>query len=394
MGMNKVERQRQLVKLLAIKPWSYTVEALATTFETSINSIYRDINELEANGYQFARNEEGRYFLKQTGWDGFSNIKDATIRQIEILRFIAGYKEGVEARDIVNRFTRNQEISEKTIERDLKELQKKYLMIISQDNKYVLNSNKLLPPLQLNVAEKSLLMEALAIQAQVSARKDEAKLITAKLRVSLDMPTGIENVVVHGRRPVENLRTSYYCQRLEDFARGRESIILIYRRKEEAAHEVRVNPLGIVYYWALDNWYLVAQESRDRQQIKTYSIDRILLLESTGENFSFPPEFKLEDWYKYSWGVFRQENPVKVKIRFYNYYSTIQRVKEELSSRETCVFREEDGDLIMEDWVDGIAEIAVWLRAFGPGAEVVEPEELREAVRHDFETMLETYGGR
>jgi predicted DNA-binding transcriptional regulator YafY len=48
----------------------------------------------------------------------------------------------------------------------------------------------------------------------------------------------------------------------------------------------------------------------------------------------------------------------------------------------------------MEDMVDGIEEIAVWLRSFGAGAEVIEPLELRNAVMTDLEMMIEIYGGQ
>ena len=169
---------------------------------------------------------------------------------------------------------------------------------------------------------------------------------------------------------------------------------MLYRKSEQKASEVQLNPLGIMYYWGLDNWYLVAQENDQSPTIKTYAVDRILAIEEQGETFLQPPGFDLQDWYKYAWGVYRSGKPKKVVIRFRNYYSTIQRVKAELSVRKTCVLREDDEGLIMEDMVDGIGEMAVWVRSFGQGAEVIEPPELREVVIADLEQMLENYGGR
>jgi predicted DNA-binding transcriptional regulator YafY len=66
----------------------------------------------------------------------------------------------------------------------------------------------------------------------------------------------------------------------------------------------------------------------------------------------------------------------------------------ELRDRKTCVFHEDHDGVIMEDWVDGIEEIAVWLRGFGPGAEVLEPLELREAVQKDLEKLMGIYRGQ
>lgn len=389
--MDKSELQRKLVRILAFSPWTYNLYMLATELGISLNTLNRYFYQLETQEYIFARDEQGRLFLRLTGWDGLSTLKDATVRQMEILRFVSARSNGVKSTDILARFTGAKD--EKTIGRDLKELENRKL-ITNQDGMYVLNSSQVLPPLQLDAAEKSLLLEDLAVQQEMSPRKDEVKSLTAKLRVSLNLQGNEpETIAVHGRRPIEDLRRNHYCQRLEEYARTRCKIVLLYRKGEEAASEVHVNPLGILYYWALDNWYLVALDEKD-QAIKTYSVDRILALEETGQIFLIPDEFDLENWFKYAWGVYQSGNPVKVVIRFHNYYSTVQRVKDELASRKTCILKEDGDDLIMEDTVDGLAELSVWLRSFGQGVEVIEPPELREAVIADLEQMLANYGGR
>lgn len=390
--MDKRQRQKLLVKKVATAPYTYTAENLSAALKTSVKSIYRDLAELKAKNYFIVKDEENRLYLRSPGWDTAGIIKEATIRQLDILRYVGSWRQGVARDKILKRFTQGKEVNEKTIERDLKELEKKQLLRFQQGICY-LKTGRIMPPLQLNPAEKRLLLEALALQAEMSARRDEALGITAKLKASLSpAPANKEIVLVQGRRPVEDLRKNYLCQCLEALAASRKQITILYRRGEEPAYEVRVNPLGIVYYWVLDNWYLVAQES-DTGQIKTYLTDRILDLEESRENFSFPEGFDLEEWFRYSWGVYRSGKPVKVVIRFYDYFSTLQRVKEELKDRKTCVFRKDPAGLIMEDLVDGITEIAVWLRKFGSGAEVIEPQELRTAVQEDLEKLVVIYGG-
>jgi Predicted transcriptional regulator len=364
---------------------------LAADLGVSLSTFNRYLNQLETQGYIFACDDSGRLFLQQTGWEGLSILKEATIRQMEILRFVSAHLNGVKGTEIIARFTESKD--EKTIGRDLKELEKREL-ITNRQGVYVLNSSLVLPPLQLAEAEKSLLLEDLAVQQEMSPRKDEAKSLTAKLRVCLNLRSNEpETIAVHGRRPIEDLRRSHYCQRLEEYARIRRQIWLLYRKEEDtAANEVNVNPLGILYYWALDNWYLAALNEKD-QTIKTYAVDRILAVGETGETFAKPDGFELENWFKHVWGVYRSGNPVKVKIRFHNYYTTVQRVKDELASRKTCSLQEDGDDLIMEDTVDGLSEIAVWLRSFGQGVEVIEPLELRETVINDLEQILANYGG-
>lgn len=388
--MGKADLQYKLIKTLAFAPWEYTVKTLADLLGVSQITLNRNLTEMERRGCIFTYDSQRRIFLQQTGWDGL-NIKDATLRQMEILRFISAYSNGVKVTEIYSRF--NDHKNEKTIGRDLKELMQ--LQLISNHQEiYALNSNFVIPPIQLDTAEKSLLFEHLAVQQEMSPLKDEAKSLTAKLHISLKIPKNdLDTVIVHGRRPIEDLRRSHFCQRLEECARACKKILILYRKNEDEVSELELNPLGIMYHWGLDNWYLAAQDNGQEGNIKTYVVDKILAIKEIGGIFSRPPGFDLEEWYKYSWGVYRGGKPVKVVIRFHNYYSTIKRVKAELSFRKTCVLREDDEGMIMEDMVDGLGELAVWLRSFGQGVEVLEPHELREAVIKDLEQMLENYGG-
>jgi len=389
--MDKSELQHKLIRILAFSPWVYTINMLTAELGISLSTLNRYLYQLETQGFIFERDEQGRLYLQQTGLDGLSTLKDATVRQMEILRFVSAHTYGVKGTEIMARFTTYKD--EKTIGRDLKELEERHF-ITNQQGVYVLNSSLVLPPLQLDAAEKSLLLQDLTVQQEMSPRKDEVKSLTAKLQVSLDIPSnGQETMVVHGRRPIEDLRRNYYCQRLEEYARAHQKIVLLYRKSEEPASQIHVNPLGIMYYWALDNWYLVAQGIDADQTIKTYAVDRILAVEEVSQTFAMPNGFNLDEWYKYAWGVYRSGNPIKVVIRFHNYYSTLQRVQEELAGRNTCTWRADGDGLIMEDMVDGLAEIAVWLRSFGQGVEVIGPIELRATVIADLEQMLANYGG-
>ena len=391
--MTKRERQRQLVKMLAVKPWFYTPKTLAAALGVSEITVHKDISELEARGYQWEYNN-GYIFLRQTGWDAPGPVKDSTVRQIEILRLINAHKEkGVAFAALAARFCQDEGVSAKTLQRDLKELAAKNL-VRQQGELYFISSGQMLHPLELDHNEKSLVLEALALSKALSPLREETKSLEAKLRVWLALPEWErETLIVWGRTPAEDWRRSFYCQRLEEQARTYHKALLLYRRGDGPAYEIKVNPLGILYYWALDNWYLVAQTDEQPQEIKTYLIDRILAVDALAEPFEPVPGFSLEAWYRYAWGVFRSGTPVRVVIRFHNYYTTVQRVREELSCRASCRLHEADGALIMEDEVDGLGEIAVWLRGFGPGAEVIEPRELREMVTEDLRQLAALYGG-
>lgn len=387
--MDKETRQRLLVYTLAKNPWVYDKPGLLSVMTTSEATLQRDMRELEAREYRFAKNENGHYLLEQSGWETFNPIKDATVREEEILRFIG--KNEVNVSQVVRVFSESEEINAKTVERALKSLEKRGL-IQRKEETVALNQDILLPHLVLTTEEKHFLLDSFGVGKALSPRRDGIASLEAKLKPYLTQPMESQGLVyVHGRTPVQDTRRAYYARLLEDAASERRYLRLLYRRqKVEPAQEIDVQPLGIIYYWALDNWYLAAVDCAANGKIKTYALERMLGVEVLEKRFEPPSEFELSTWYKKSWGVYRGPLTL-VKIRFYNDYAIWQRVKEELANRPTAYLLEDSGTLLLYDEVAGLPELAVWLRSFGPSAEVLEPLELRELVEQEWLATLALY---
>ena len=251
----------------------------------------------------------------------------------------------------------------------------------------------ILPPLQLAEQEEALLFEALEVARALAPIPEEMKSLEAKLKLwSGKNDTSRETMFVHGRTPIQDIHHSQCCIHLEEAARSKCKVNLLYRKEKEPARQLRLNPLGMVYYWVLDNWYLIAQDEAD-QKVKTYLVNRILDVTRLPEMFSPVEGFDLKTWYKYAWGVYRNQRPVPVSIRFFDHYSTLNRVKGELAKRDTCTLTEDDKGILMKDQVEGLDELAVWLRGFGAGAEVLEPPALRTKVTEELSRLLKMYGG-
>ena len=393
--LDKLTRQREIVKDIATEPWVHTYASLANKFGLSHATIQRDFEEMKDNGFQFKLDEMETLYLLSSGWNGVAPVKESTLRQMEILRMLTSVPQGLTILEIYKRFNRRdeEEISRKTVERTLKDLEKKNL-IKRQGEEYVICSEQMLPPIQLALREKTLLLEALNLASALAPISDEIKSLDAKLKLWLGENTqSRETMFVHGRTPTQDVHRSQCCYQLEEAARSRSRVEILYRKEEGAARILRVNPLGIVYYWVLDNWYLIAQDGRS-QTIKTYLVNRILDVTRIKETL-FPPVegFNLKAWYQFAWGVYRDQKPETVVIRFHPHFSTLNRVREELAKRATCTLIEDGDGLLMNDQVEGLDELAVWLRGFGAGAEVLEPLALREKVTEEFTRLLKMYGG-
>lgn len=388
--LNKLKRQTELIKLIAKEPWQHTRKDLAQRFMTGEATLNRDIEELNQKEYVFAENDEKGLFLSSPGWCELIPLKDAALRQMEILELLQRFRKGLSITEIEKRIHSGAEgeTGEKTVERMLKDLVVKGL-VTRQGYEYRLNPTGILPPLQLNEREKQIFYEALKLTKALSPLPGIIPALEAKLNVSLPQDEEMETVFVQGRTPSHNMRRIHICNALEQAARDHRVIRILYRReREDAAREIELHPLGIVYYWVLDKWYLTAES---KNGIRTYVIDQILHLDLEEEYFERKTDFDLKAYYESSWGIYRCSAPTKVKVRFYRKYATLQRVREELKDREHCSIEEDEDGLILTEDVDGIEEIAVWLRGFGSSAEVLEPPELRDKMRGEWARMLELY---
>ncbi|MCO1600645.1 helix-turn-helix transcriptional regulator [Desulfosporosinus nitroreducens] len=392
--MDKLTRQREIVKNVATEPWVHSLQGLAKKFGVNQITLQRDLEEMKDNGFQFKKDGTERLYLHLSGWNGVVPVKAATLRQMEILRMLTATPQGLTVTEIYKRFNRRdeEEVSSKTLERAIKDLAKKNILK-HRGEEYVICSEQMLPPLQLAEQEKTLLLEALNVARALAPFPDEMKTLEAKLKLWIGQNThSRETIFVHGRTPTQDVHRSQCCFQLEEAAQNKKQVSILYRKEEEPARQLRLNPLGIVYYWVLDNWYLIAQDERDKR-IKTYLVNRILDVTRLPESFAPIEGFDLKTWYQYAWGVYRDQNPIPVRIKFHNYYSTLNRVRAELAKRKTCTLVEDGEGLLMEDQVEGLDELAVWLRGFGAGAEVLEPPSLREKVTEEFSRLQQMYGG-
>lgn len=170
-----------------------------------------------------------------------------------------------------------------------------------------------------------------------------------------------------------------------------------------------VSPLGTIYYWVLDAWYLVSEadpKSRwmrralpppscgegSHRNLQLWRLDRIKSLSVTDIPFTYPQDFDLHALFADRWGL-QGGDRMHVRVRFYNDFNVVNRVRAETAHRQNRVLREEpDGTWIYEDDVVGFDDFRMWLRSFGASAEVLEPESLRAAMRESALKMLERYG--
>jgi len=149
-----------------------------------------------------------------------------------------------------------------------------------------------------------------------------------------------------------------------------------------------VYPYGLIHHRG--SLYLVGW-APEHEEIRHWKIDRLEDAEVTPIHFHRPEDFDLHRHMAKSFGVFHGEGEVHVKVWF---SPTVARYVQEKTWHPSQKLKaQKDGSLIAEFDLDGTEEIKRWVLSFGRHAEVLEPEDLRDGIRVELETVLIVYAG-
>ncbi len=127
--------------------------------------------------------------------------------------------------------------------------------------------------------------------------------------------------------------------------------------------------------------------------VRTLKIERIERAEPLSEPFVIPEDFDPRELLSEAWGIwFTETEPVEVVLRFHP--RVARRVAETEWHRSQQVLEQGDGSLLWRARVAEPQEMMPWIRGWGADVEVVEPEELREALRGEARRMARLYLGQ
>jgi predicted DNA-binding transcriptional regulator YafY len=147
----------------------------------------------------------------------------------------------------------------------------------------------------------------------------------------------------------------------------------------------RTGRTGVVNDRALDPyrvWYrsgglYVVGHDHLSGELRTFAVNRIEALELTDERFEVSPDFDFEAFTSTAFGVI-SEPATRVRIRFAKEWRT--HVEEHTWHESQQLEALPDGGIELRMEAGGTPEIRNWVLSFGAGAEVIEPETLREEV--------------
>jgi len=174
--------------------------------------------------------------------------------------------------------------------------------------------------------------------------------------------------------------------RVTEAALKQKTLKMAYRamgRKEETRR--KVNPYRI---WFFNGTFYLVGYCHLRKEVRIFALDRIRMLSLTNESFTVPDEFNFDDMMKGSFGAIKGK-PEKVKIHFAK--EAAGYVQERVWHASQKLTPQRDGSVVFEADVAVNEELKSWVLSWGPRAEVLQPEELIEAIHEDAVKTADRY---
>lgn len=162
-----------------------------------------------------------------------------------------------------------------------------------------------------------------------------------------------------------------------------------YRKQASKSVERRTaHPYQLVC--SNNRWYVIAHDPR-RQAMRIFVLSRMAASEIMPGEFQRPADFKIDDYLKGSFGIFRGEGDYEVVVALDAWAADVLRSRRWHPSQELCELP--GGGMRVSFRLDNLEEIEGWVLAWGVHATVVRPKALAARVLAAAQGIVERYAG-
>jgi predicted DNA-binding transcriptional regulator YafY len=144
---------------------------------------------------------------------------------------------------------------------------------------------------------------------------------------------------------------------------------------DDQTKRFRIDPLR---FFERDGGLYLFTRTTDYGHIRVLAVERIAVLEITTDTFLPPEQFDPETMLEGAFGIV-YDDPVTLKLVFSA--DTARYIKERRWAAGQVIANKLDGSIILEMNTSGWFEVKRWILSFGSQVEVLEPQEMREAIR-------------
>lgn len=284
-------------------------------------------------------------------------------------------------------------IRRETVFRDRKELETEYPFIQDNSGRWRIDRSRFLSEIKVDLHEAlTLYLAARKTSRQTRFYQPHAASAVEKLAATLRQPM-TERLLKTADRLLKQERDPERIKTIQTLAQAwveQRKVRIRYQGLKSAGITNHViSPYFIEPSIWSDSMYVVAHTDTF-EKIMPFKIERIQTAVLSGEPFDLPEDFDDEQLLKYAWGIwYGDEDPITVKLRFSA--DATRRVKESIWHPLEKVIDTEDGGCIWSADVAEWREMLPWVRGWGADCEVLEPEDLRNALTHEAQALAELY---
>jgi len=288
-------------------------------------------------------------------------------------------------------------VSSKTIQRDLDFMRFQYEAPIEYDPArggfYYSDPDFRLNPLKIDASE----FLALAVTEKVLAQyKDSpyakyfknfynkiSNLFDGKLSIDAKVLDKILSFSVGPARPVDKNVMSAVEKGLKGYRILHVKYITGYTKKES---EREIDAYHMKNH--LGDWYLIGY-CHLAKEIRIFALSRIKEIRLTQRHFDVPDSFNINEYFKDSFGIFESDKIYNVKLKVMN--ETVGYISEREWHKSQKITQQKDGSILIEFKVNNLTEILFWVLSMGKDCEVLQPKELRDAVKNELKEAMKNY---
>jgi proteasome accessory factor B len=154
----------------------------------------------------------------------------------------------------------------------------------------------------------------------------------------------------------------------------RKSVVLKFEYKKLNASSFEKRIVEPYHLACIQNqWYCFGHDI-DRREMRTFVLARMRNVIVTGQTFTKPKQFSLQNHLKDSLGVFSAKGKYNIRIRFDKFAA--QLVRERVWHPSQSIQELSGGELELQLTVSSLHEIKPWVLSWGDHAQVLGPAEL------------------
>ncbi len=317
---------------------------------------------------------------------GRGSSRAERLREMERLYYQRAYSDAEMAKRLgVNRTT---------VYRDRLELERHVPLVEEAPGKWRIDRRAYISQIRVNIKE--------ALTLYIAARREAQRMRSGYP----SMASALEKLALALRKPMS-----------ERLVRSAEKILSKkVNRTQEAVFEtiahawvdqlsVRVRYQGLetrIPYWDRVDPYLIEPApwsdsiyligpSEVFAGIVTYRLDRILEARLTTTRFEVPSDFDEEALLRYAWGIWHSVREPQWVVLKFSPGPAAKRARESVWHPLEQWEKADDGGYIWRAPIAEWREMLPWIRGWGADVEVLEPEELRAALRRETRRLMHLY---